>query len=303
MPKLREKDSRYFLLGTVASEDDKQIRGSRLPTVKQVLLCFLAHHSDADVKIREAANATIQTVQPFYSRARVPMLAPQKMAEEVEKLFQEMNELLKITVNVRENGKNKTKILNFKDKLETTMKFWPRNALERIHNEEDRQFLISMMGDREACMGVEDTLLSSTEKKVAERIQAEEKRKKKEELRIEENEMSSPVPGASADFEEKVNDEDQDYLSITPLTSRSHKRVVKVGMPGYWDHDVLKHPAVVESAVRNKLTPTALSDIAHSFIAATKGDPAKVTLHYSSVYRYYILLYNTFFELPKKIRY
>ena len=42
----------------------------------------------------------------------------------------------------------------------------------------------------------------------------------------------------------------------------------------------------MESSVRNKITPPALAEIAHSFIAATSGDPKKVNLDYTSAYRY-----------------
>ena len=40
-----------------------------------------------------------------------------------------------------------------------TMKFWPRNALKTMENEEDKQFLLSMMGDRKCTMGGVDKLM------------------------------------------------------------------------------------------------------------------------------------------------
>ena len=84
----RNKGTRFFLLGTMPT-DDKTITGSQLPTAHQVLLCFLAHHQTASSKC-EAANKTVETVKHFYNCARIPTLLDHKMAEEVEKLFDDM---------------------------------------------------------------------------------------------------------------------------------------------------------------------------------------------------------------------
>ena len=43
---------------------------------------------------------------------------------------------------------------------------------------------------------------------------------------------------------------------------------------------------IFESAVRNKITTTALANLAHSFIEATSGGPERVNLDYTSAYRY-----------------
>ena len=59
------------------------------------------------------------------------------------------------------------------------MKFWPRDAIERIQNEEDKFFLQSMMGDRTATLGLVDNVLATTEKKVLRRRHREEEQRKK----------------------------------------------------------------------------------------------------------------------------
>lgn len=63
--------------------------------------------------------------------------------------------------------------------------------------------------------------------------------------------------------------------------------MVKTGTPGFWPHDILSNPDVIQSAVHNnKITPTALVDITRSFIKATSGDLSKVNLSYTSSWRY-----------------
>ena len=71
---------------------------------------------------------------------------------------------------------NKKNISEFEMKLKTTMKFWPRNSLEVMTNENDKSFLRSMIGDRKASMGAGDDITSSTEAKIARRKKDEGRR-------------------------------------------------------------------------------------------------------------------------------
>ena len=154
--------------------------------------------------------------------------------------------------------------------------------MDRIASEEDRLFLVSMMGDRKASMAGADSVLSLTEKKVHLRKSSEEKRKKKEQLRQESGEAQEDE--VEEENEDEEEDEEPEHLAlITP--KRSHKRVVKIGSPAFWPHDVIIHPAVVESATRNKISGTQLSAITHSFAAATSGDHHKIKLHAKTAYK------------------
>ena len=80
---------RKFLLGIVPSDDDIEIKGSKLPTEHQVLLCYLAHRQcSTTISKREVSKKkTVDCVIPFFQKAGVPTLPTQKMAEAVEKLF------------------------------------------------------------------------------------------------------------------------------------------------------------------------------------------------------------------------
>ena len=189
----RHSDPRYFLLGSIPGEEDKVITGSRLPTVRQVLFNFLAFHSnDSKITVRDAANITVSNVIPFYERARVPHLPPNKMAEEVIKIYEDMRSLMKIDHVQRSNNDTKKKRINdFKDKLEKTLKLWPRNAFDKMKNKEDKQFLQSMMSDRVASMGQVDKVLSKTEDKVAKRKYAEQERLEIEKKRVNSEEKKS----------------------------------------------------------------------------------------------------------------
>ena len=202
----------------------------------------------------------------------------------------EMKELLKIDVAVRNNNKKninkqQQRIVVFKEKLEKTMKFWPRDAFDRIPIEEDRQFLTSMMGNRGATMVGADELLHSTEQKVHQRNKLEEERLRKEQVRQESLAAAAQaqVPQEDAEDEEVREDDVHVLEPTTPV--RSHKRVVKTGSPAFWPHDVMRHPAVVETATRNKASGTSLSALTHSFVTATSGDHSKINMHAKTVYK------------------
>ena len=282
-------DRHHFLLGTKPTDDDKVMNGARLPTSRQVLLCFMAHHSET-VTVREAANITTDTVLLFYQRARIPTIATTKMAAAIIKLFMEMKELQKINVAERKkdkNSKQQQRIVVFKEKLEKTMKFWPRDALDRIPIEEDRQFLISMMGHRGAAMAGTDELLHSTEQKVHQRKESEEERLRKEQVRQETVAAAAQaLAQALAQVPHAENEEIREDEPEPTTPVRSHKRVVKTGSPAFWPHDVMRHPAVVETATRNKVSGTTLSALTHSFVTATSGDHSKINIHAKTAYKY-----------------
>ena len=62
-----------------------------------MLFNFLAFHtSDSKLTVREAAKITVSNIIPFYERARIPYLAPNKIAEEGIKIYEDMRSLMKI---------------------------------------------------------------------------------------------------------------------------------------------------------------------------------------------------------------
>lgn len=276
------KHPRFFLLDTTPTIDDKVITGSRLPTARQVLLCFLAYHDDPGCTKREAANSTVQKVLVFYNKARIPTIKENKLSDEVLKLFDLMQEMLKTPIVRRERDSFKQKLQKFKETLAQTMKCWPQNVMERIKNEEDRAFLRSMMTDRIATMGVVDGILSSTERKKTDRKAAEEERQRNELERQEaENEVHLDIDHDTEDEDTRV--EDPTIPETTP--KRSHKRVVKTGTAAFFKPDILRSPGVVEVAVRNNITPTAAASFTYALIKAGSGNPARVNLHYKTAYK------------------
>ena len=71
---LQHFDKKYVLLSTLPTHDDQKIRGTKLPTYKQVILSFLAFEEEFEAKNLSkkkllstyAANETVQDVLTFY---------------------------------------------------------------------------------------------------------------------------------------------------------------------------------------------------------------------------------------------
>ena len=155
-----------FLLGTIPIDDDKEIKGSKLPTEHQVLLCYLTYRQCSTTIIkRNVSKKTVDCVIPFFQKPGVPTLPKQKRAEAVEKLLAEFENLLKIKLFARNSGKPKERIDEFKLRIkEKTMKFWLRNVLQMMDNKIDVAFLQSMMSDGKASMSGKDNTAFSREK-------------------------------------------------------------------------------------------------------------------------------------------
>ena len=149
---MSDSNFRKFLRGTVPTDDDKEFKGPKFPTEHQVLLCYLAHRQcSITFSKRGASKKNVDCVIPFFQKAGLPTLPKQKMAEAVEKLLAEFENLLKIKHSARNSGKPNERIDDFKLRIkQKTIKFWPRNILQMMDNEIDKAFLQTMLSDRKA---------------------------------------------------------------------------------------------------------------------------------------------------------
>ena len=77
-------------------------------------MCFLSYHEE--LCIRDAANSTVDAIQPFYLKSRIPTLATTKMAFEIEKHHKELKNLQKIKIDMRQTEGKQRKIAEFKVK-------------------------------------------------------------------------------------------------------------------------------------------------------------------------------------------
>ena len=174
-----KKTFRYLLLDTVPTEADKEITTAKLPTSKQVLLCYLAHLKDYPSRV--AANITAEKVIHIFNKARIPVLQPHKVTEEVLKAHKTLLKIGKISKVKRDLQNEKMRI--FKEDLSKTFKAWPRDCMQQIDNSEDKDFFQSMLTDREASMIGIDKTLSTLESNKRKRKMVHEKRIEKQQCK------------------------------------------------------------------------------------------------------------------------
>ena len=72
MDKTVHKKCMKFLFGTIPGDDDKKVKGSKLPTMRQVLLCLLSNPKN--LHWDQALSATIENVLLHFQKANIPTL-------------------------------------------------------------------------------------------------------------------------------------------------------------------------------------------------------------------------------------
>ena len=163
--------------GYMVSTSD-EILGSKLPSRGQSLAYFLHRHQSLKETVREAANRTVEKVEEFWTRARIPTQDKGRAAKKVEALFDEWKRLKK-----NKNRTSTTQTGNedaFKKRLEDLLDIAHGDAMSLITIPEDRAFLLAQREPgRRGTMAGADMALDSQEKKKRRRDDAEEKRRGK----------------------------------------------------------------------------------------------------------------------------
>lgn len=279
------------------------ITGKRLPTYKQVLLCLLSHlekcrREDAsrnEPLLRECSNIVLSEVLVHYRCAHVPTVSEKRMREKIEGLYSEYRSCMKVGTKARST---RDQVLKFQGNFDKTMPFWSKDVLEIMEMskrgksasekqaiQEDIQFLLSMMSDRIAQYTCLDDSFNKRTEQREERKEREKqsclKRKHEESIRREEErktigekEMSEWLDGVA--FDEPMAE---------PSPKVPHVRSVKTGTYVFISHDLLKHPTLVSTYMRNQVSTTAMASILRDIITIGGGDPTAVNLSYSSGYR------------------
>ena len=119
------------ILGKTAGPEHIEIKGCRLPTHKQVLMCLLANikqmrlSQSSCVKPKVMSDATkevVKQVVDYYSKAGVTIVKRSTMIDKIQKLYKKYDGL----------RKSVSRIDKPPDFLATTMPFLPKNFEESL---------------------------------------------------------------------------------------------------------------------------------------------------------------------------
>lgn len=172
--KLRSADTNVHLIGKC----EKKIVGSKLPSKLQVLQCFFYYVRCENKTIKESGKLALEEILPFWERARIPTLHERTCAEKLIKLYNEwrtMQKVCKSPFTIHRSKEN-----DFKENLNNLFDIAHVDALKMISIPEDRDFLIKQREQgRVGSMISIDRRLANKEKRKAQRVEEENRRKEK----------------------------------------------------------------------------------------------------------------------------
>ena len=290
MDKKVHKKYKKLLLGTIPGDDDKKIKGSKLPTMRQVLLCLLSNLKD--LHWDQALSATIENVLLHYQKANIPTLEGRNNIGRVIKDYYEKEFISLMELKDYRRREDEPRIIKLKSELNLTMKFYKNTVLTDIVAKKkgitkveqdaidvDIEFMKSMLNDRVATYSGLDKVVTEKTKK---RIERQKHHLEREEINPCKRafEMINLEPGTSSC-------EDENIEEVTTIAqSRKHRKLVKCGIDIFVPHDILKNPDLVSCSIRNNISSTQLSAIVHSLVAACGGDLYKLCLNPRTAHRY-----------------
>lgn len=177
LPKKRlRSDDKIFLIENMKH----QIVGAKLPSNRQVLQVFFYNKRFIGLDIKSSARLVVDEVLVFWEKARIPVSATWYCAQKLEKLYERWKAIKKNSS--RRNTLQTDKENEFVDILDDLFDVAASDALTVMKNNDDREFLLAQRKKgRDGCLIGVDQIGQNKEHKKQERIEAEEKRRKKAE--------------------------------------------------------------------------------------------------------------------------
>lgn len=287
-------------LGSVITSDDAIITGSRLPTCRQILRCFLFHQNNPTQKNqtqKDSARSVLEKLLPFYGKANIPVITNKKAEEKIIRLADKNAKLREIPIKRRDSDNAKSKVAREEEELNKTFCIWPNNVEELVKNEEDLIFLESMKTNRVASFGNLDTNMRGVQQR---RENREEQRRDRELREREKDEhryvVSKPSTSAASETcttseteseEEdtelpkkirKMREDDAEFIIRKPSGIKPKPRK---GTEAYVPVDILKTPKLTSLATRMKMTSTQQAVYTEAMIEEIGGDKDKVWTSYA----------------------
>lgn len=163
-----------FLIGQPYS----QILGSKLPSIKQVLSVLFFNNRTLKLNIRDSAALVFDKVAVFWNKAHIPIQAKKHAVDKIMKLHEKWLGVFKSSTRKSEaqTAKEQAFVATFNDLFDIAS----ADALDKIKNEEDKQFLLMQRqkGRPGAMIGI-DAVSVQMEKRRLQRLQEEVERRER----------------------------------------------------------------------------------------------------------------------------
>lgn len=173
--KADEKLRKIALVGNVSH----QIVGAKLPSNKQILEIFFYNIRFVKLDAKQSAQLAIDAALIFWQQARIPTRNRDKCVIKLLKLYDDWKILQKNPIE-KMSAARKQKYDEFKNNLDNLFDISHVDAMNLMHNEEDKGFLVKQRenGRPGSMLGV-DKKLADKEERSRQRKEQEEARKLK----------------------------------------------------------------------------------------------------------------------------
>ena len=253
----------------------ERIEGSKLPSGNQVLGHFLYRHSVLKEDIRTASTCTMERVEEFWFRARIPIKFRQDSIGKLELLFYEWK-LLKKNKS-RRSAKQQANEAAFTDDLDALFDIAHANAMELIDNPEDGLFLnCQRQKGRPGSMGGVDTVLLQHEKRRKE-TEAKLKRRRERSECDKQAALATAVLHSSSDSDEE--------LLPDPSSSTAEAVACACDLPAKRGRKCVISPQLSAMLDRTGLSDRATMMIVMETSKALGHDPQALALNRSTIQR------------------
>ena len=205
---------------------DKEIRGMKLPTYRQMLAVFFHHHKVLGQTVRDSSRSTVRKVLKLWSMARIPTTIERNAIEKLENMFYRWQKLKKNMNRRTETQTTNESALN--DDIDKLFDVAHADAMTIITIAEDKAFLEDQRGPRIGYMGSVDTELAAKDERKANRV-------KRQKLLItleEERKMStSAVKSNELSLSEESSTTTDDEFQFSAEQSSSSKQRKRRPLP------------------------------------------------------------------------
>lgn len=156
-----------------------QILGSKLPSNRQVLSVLFYNIRVVKLTFHESAKLTVEELLIFWKKARIPVRQDHHIVLKIQQLYEIWRKIQK-NANRKDNPAQSQREDEFCSKLDDLFDVAHKDALNMMSIQEDKNFLLMQrQKNRPGCMLGVDKTLCHKEKRKLEKIENENKRKRK----------------------------------------------------------------------------------------------------------------------------
>lgn len=256
----------------------EEIRGQKLPSNRQALGHFLFLHLQQKKTVRESSTLTVDEIEQFWNRARIPVRHKQDSIKKIEVLFHQWRSLKKNASRRTDTQQRNEE--QFTELFDDLFDIAHGEAMSMIKIDEDKEFLIAQREKgRRGGMSSVDTVLAKKETKQHQKLIKEQERRYKSASEQDSLQEQVSIDCSSSSSSDDDTDKDVSYHLASGVTSSELPPAAKRG------RQTIMTPDLAAFLDRNKVSDRAAVMIVGETAKSLGQDISTLTLNRSSIQR------------------